>query len=185
MGCKASFNAKLVNTKWCVTSARVEHNHHLSPRQVRLFRCNKNLDLVAKSKLEINDKARIRINKNYNSLAIEARGYENLVYGEKDCHNFIAKSRHLRLGIGGAEALHGYFSKMQELNDGFYFEMDLDDEYRLRNVFWADAQIRASYEDFGDVITFDTTYLTNMYEMSFALFVKVNHHGQSILFRVT
>ena len=36
-------------------------------------------------------------------------------------------------------------------------------------------------EYFGDVITFDTTYLTNPYKMSFAPFVGVNHHGQSIL----
>ena len=71
---------------------------------------------------------------------------------------------------------------MQELNDGFYFEMDLDDKCRLRNVFWVDTRSTASYEDFGDVITFDTTYLTNRYEMSFAHFVGVNHHGQSILF---
>ena len=35
--------------------------------------------------------------------------------------------------------------------------------------------------DFGDVISFDTTYLTNKYEMSFAPFVGVNHHGHSIL----
>jgi len=31
------------------------------------------------------------------------------------------------------------------------------------------------------VVTFDTTYLTNRYEMPFAPFVGVNHHGQSIL----
>ena len=30
-------------------------------------------------------------------------------------------------------------------------------------------------------MTFDTTYLTNRYDMSFAPFVGVNHHGQSIL----
>jgi transposase-like protein len=71
---------------------------------------------------------------------------------------------------------------MQELNDSFYFEMDLDDKCRLRNVFWADARSRAVYEDFGDVIIFDTTYLTNRYEMPFAPFMGVNHHGQSILF---
>ncbi|XP_062147806.1 protein FAR1-RELATED SEQUENCE 5-like [Alnus glutinosa] len=52
---------------------------------------------------------------------------------------------------------------------------------RLRNVFWADAWSRAAYDFFGDVITFDTTYLTNRYDMPFAPFVGVNHHGQSIL----
>ncbi|XP_041016256.1 protein FAR1-RELATED SEQUENCE 5-like [Juglans microcarpa x Juglans regia] len=45
-----------------------------------------------------------------------------------------------------------------------------------------DARSRAAYESFGDVITFDTTYLTNMYKMPFAQFVGVNRHGQSILF---
>ncbi|GJT49368.1 FAR-RED impaired response 1-like protein [Tanacetum coccineum] len=44
-----------------------------------------------------------------------------------------------------------------------------------------DVRCRAAYEEFGDVVTFDTTYLTNKYEMSMAPFVGVNHHGQSIL----
>jgi hypothetical protein len=60
--------------------------------------------------------------------------------------------------------------------------MDMDDESRLQNVFWANAQSRAAYEYFGDCITFDTTYLTNRYGMPFAPFVGVNHHGQSVIF---
>jgi transposase-like protein len=31
------------------------------------------------------------------------------------------------------------------------------------------------------VITFDTTYLTNKFDMSFALFIGINHHGESII----
>ncbi|KAI8549703.1 hypothetical protein RHMOL_Rhmol06G0045800 [Rhododendron molle] len=54
--------------------------------------------------------------------------------------------------------------------------MDLDDEERLRNVFWADARSRAACKEFGDVVTFDTTYLVNKYDMPFAPFVSVNHH---------
>jgi hypothetical protein len=70
---------------------------------------------------------------------------------------------------------------MQKQNSGFYFVMDMDDDCRLQNVFWADARSRAAYDFFGDVITFDTTYLTNRYDMPFAPFVGVNHYGQSIL----
>ncbi|XP_035549754.1 protein FAR1-RELATED SEQUENCE 5-like [Juglans regia] len=44
------------------------------------------------------------------------------------------------------------------------------------------AQSRGMYELFGDVITFDKTYLTNAYKMPFAPFVGVNHNGQSIIF---
>lgn len=60
--------------------------------------------------------------------------------------------------------------------------MDFDGEGRLQNLFWADARSRATYKAFGDVVTFNTTYLTNKYEMTFAPFVGVNHRGQSILF---
>jgi len=36
--------------------------------------------------------------------------------------------------------------------------MDVDDKSRIRNLFWADARSRVAYEEFGDVVTFDTTY---------------------------
>ncbi|XP_027362561.1 protein FAR-RED ELONGATED HYPOCOTYL 3-like [Abrus precatorius] len=39
---------------------------------------------------------------------------------------------------------------------------------------------QAAYESFGDIVSFDTTYLTNKYDMPFAAFVGVNHHGQCI-----
>ena len=70
---------------------------------------------------------------------------------------------------------------MRELNNTFYCEIDIDAENRIINVFWADARSRAALVDFGDVISFDTTYLTNKYNMSFTSFVGVNHHGHSIL----
>ncbi|CAL9013835.1 unnamed protein product [Prunus brigantina] len=37
----------------------------------------------------------------------------------------------------------------------------------------ADSRSRVAYEEFGDAITFDTTYLTNKYDMPFAPFVSV------------
>ncbi|RYR03430.1 hypothetical protein Ahy_B06g082378 [Arachis hypogaea] len=48
-------------------------------------------------------------------------------------------------------------------------------------AFWADARSRAAFEYFGDVISFDTTYNTNRYNLVCGSFVGVNHHGQSTL----
>ena len=48
--------------------------------------------------------------------------------------------------------------------------------------FWVDAQLRMAYQYFGDVVTFDTTYKTNKYDMPFAPFMGLNHRCQSILF---
>ncbi|KAK1583966.1 hypothetical protein Q3G72_028692 [Acer saccharum] len=145
--CKAKINALRCDEKLRLTTVHNIHNHGLSPKKSRFFRC----------------------------------GFENLPFLEKDCRNYIDKARHLRLGAGGVGALREYFLRMQYKNPRFFALMDLDDDGRLKNVFWADPRSRTAYQYFGDVVTFDTTYLTNRYGMSFAPFVSVNHHGQSIL----
>ncbi|KAH1154359.1 hypothetical protein GYH30_049864 [Glycine max] len=110
-------------------------------------------------------------------LIVEANGYENLTFGEKDCRNYIGKVRRLRLGTGDAKAIQNYFVRMQKQNSLFYYVMDMDDKSCLQNVLWVDTRCRAAYEYFGEIITFDTTYLTNKYDMPFTPFVGVNHHG--------
>ncbi|XP_042988788.1 protein FAR1-RELATED SEQUENCE 5-like [Carya illinoinensis] len=179
--CKARINVMFKKGVLKVSSVNNSHNHGLSPQKSRFFRCNREVSESVKRVLDINDQAGIRMNKSFASLVQEAGGFEKLPFTEKDCRNYIDKARHLRLGKGGAGALSEYFTRMQYKNDGFFSLMDMDDEGRLRNVFWADARSRAAYKYFGYVVTFDTTYLTNRYGMPFAPFVGVNHHGQSIL----
>ncbi|XP_035546227.1 protein FAR1-RELATED SEQUENCE 5-like [Juglans regia] len=180
--CKARINAHLVEGSWVVTIVEIGHNHStVSPQKSRFFRSHKCLDEYSQRMLDLNDRVGIRMNKNFGALVVDAGGFENLQFQEKDYRNFIDKARQLRLGKGGGEALTEYFKRMRLQNDGFVYVIDVDEELRLRNVFWADARSRAAYKYFGDVITFDTTYLTNRYGMPFAPFVRVNHHGQSIL----
>ncbi|XP_042959355.1 protein FAR1-RELATED SEQUENCE 5-like [Carya illinoinensis] len=183
IGCMARINARL-NDEGGYTLSKVilDHTHVCSPGKARHFRCFKKVDARVAKRLEINDEAGIRLSKNFKAVVVEAGGYENVPFGEKECRNYIDKARQLRLGVGGSTALCNYFDDMQKRNPEFYYKIDVDNEMRLKNVFWADARNRAAYESFGDVITFDTTYLTNAYKMPFAPFVGVNHHGQSILF---
>ncbi|KAF5464364.1 hypothetical protein F2P56_014444 [Juglans regia] len=179
--CKAKINALKSEGKFQLTTVHNIHNHDLNPKKSCFFRCNRKVSDAVKKVLDTNDMAGIRMNKSFGSLVVGAGGFENLPFLEKNYHNYIDKARHLRLGAGGAGALQQYFSQMQYKNLGFFALMDLDDEGRLKNVYWADPRSRAAYQYFGDVATFDTTYLTNRYGMPFAPFVSVNHHGQSIL----
>ncbi|KAF5473666.1 hypothetical protein F2P56_010265 [Juglans regia] len=176
-------NALRVERKMWLTTVHNTHNHDLNPMKSRFFRCNREVSDSVKRVLDTNDLAGIQLNKSYESLVVGVDGFENLPFLEKDCCNYIDKARHLRLGAGGAGSLQDYFMRMQYKNNGFFALMDLDDEGRLKNIFWADPRSRAVYQYFGDIVTFDTTYLTNRYGMSFAPFVGVNHHGQSILLR--
>ncbi|KAF5464428.1 hypothetical protein F2P56_014503 [Juglans regia] len=181
IGCKARINAILNDEDgYTLSSVILEHTHVCSPEKARHFRCFKKVDARVAKGREINNAAGIRMGKNFKSPIVEAGGNENVSFGEKECRNYIDNAQ-LRLGVGGAEALRNYFREMHKKNSEFYYEMDVDDDMRCRNVFWADARSRAVYQSFGDVITFDTTYLTNAYEMPFVSFVGVNHHGQSIL----
>ncbi|KAL7260695.1 hypothetical protein ACSBR1_006375 [Camellia fascicularis] len=128
--CKAGLNANLqADGMWILRSLRLEHNHEISPSKSHFFKQNRILEPHVKRRLELNNSAGIRMNKNFTSLVLEARGHEKLSYLEKDCRNHIDKVRHL------------------------------DEDGRLLNVFWADPRNRAASKKFGDVVTFDTIYL--------------------------
>ncbi|KAL4633859.1 hypothetical protein ACB092_04G153500 [Castanea dentata] len=165
--CKAQLRLVLCpNGKWILRSMVLDHNHGLSPSKTRFYKCNRIIEPHVKKKLELNNKA---------------GGHENLSFLEKDCRNHMEKVRCSLLREGDASAMHHYFLKMQADNSKFFYTMDFDDDGRLKNVSWVDARSRAAFKEFSDVITFDTTYMVNKYEMPFAPFVGVNHHGQSTL----
>ncbi|KAJ6815956.1 protein FAR-RED IMPAIRED RESPONSE 1-like [Iris pallida] len=167
-GCNAKLNATVrVDGKCKVNSVKLEHNHTLSPGIVE-FHPQSRFGSCKKRRLDLNDQA--GVSKSPISFAVESSGHEK------------EKTKWLRLGVGDAEAIFNYFTLQQDKRSNFFYSVDFDEEARLRNLFWADARSRAAYEAFGDVITFDTTYLVNNYEVPFALFVGVNHHGQYVLF---
>ena len=71
---------------------------------------------------------------------------------------------------------------MKGQNEYFYYEVQVDEQNVIKNVFWSHASQRAEYRDFGDVVTFDTTYKTNVYSMPLAMFVGSNHQLQNVVF---
>ncbi|XP_056695360.1 protein FAR-RED IMPAIRED RESPONSE 1-like [Spinacia oleracea] len=70
---------------------------------------------------------------------------------------------------------------MTKDNQIFFHLHQLDNTEKLKDVMWVDARSRAAYQYFRDVVCFDSTYLTNKYELPFSNFVGLNHHGQTIL----
>ncbi|XP_074294997.1 protein FAR1-RELATED SEQUENCE 3-like [Silene latifolia] len=81
-----------------------------------------------------------------------------------------------------AQNMLDYFKNMQAENPGFFYAIQLDEDNRMANVFWADARSRAAYGHFGDVVTLDSSYRVTQFKVSFAVFTGVNHHSEPILF---
>ncbi|KAL3537770.1 hypothetical protein ACH5RR_001136 [Cinchona calisaya] len=96
--------------------------------------------------------------------------------------NFIQPCGRKRTVGRDAHNLLNYFKRMQAENPGFYYAIQLDDDNRMSNVFWADARSRTAYCHFGDAVIFDTMYRPNQFQVPFAPFTGVNHHGQMVLF---
>ncbi|KAJ3683248.1 hypothetical protein LUZ60_013475 [Juncus effusus] len=170
-----------VDGHWTVEFVELDHNHELFPDLVRYMRCHRMIPNFVRRQLEINDEAGIPINRSIHSMFTQAGGYENCNFTERDLRNLLLQRKALKLTEGDAASLMRYFKERQTACPNFFYLCDIDDTGRLRNVFWADGRSRAAYKYFGDVLTFDTTYLTNEYDMPFAPFTGVNHHGQSIL----
>ncbi|KAG2671222.1 hypothetical protein I3760_14G123600 [Carya illinoinensis] len=162
------------NGKWYIYSFVKEHNHDLLPSQVHFFRSHRNAELLK------ND-VRVRRRKSLPAVSKLFSAYQNA-----DCLESYMKSQHdkgrsLVLEPGDAQILLEHFMHMQEQNPKFFYAVDLNEEHRLRNVFWVDAKGMEDYTTFGDVVSFDTTYFTNKYKIPLVLFIGVNHHIQPTL----
>ncbi|KAL6582202.1 hypothetical protein OROMI_006216 [Orobanche minor] len=96
--------------------------------------------------------------------------------------HFIQPSSRKRTFGRDAHNILTYFRKMQAENPGFFYAVQLDDDNRLSNVFWADGRSRTAYRYFGDAVVFDTMYRPNQFQVPFAPFTGVNNHGQMVLF---
>lgn len=73
-------------------------------------------------------------------------------------------------------------SEMKANDPDFNYTVQVDDESRIKTLMWVNGRSVDQYRCFGDVITFYTTYRTNLYDMPIGLFVGVNNHFQSIIF---
>ena len=68
------------------------------------------------------------------------------------------------------------FSELKVQDGEFTYNVQVDDESRIRTLMWTNGRSKKQYHHFGDVVTFDTTYKTNLYDMPFGFFVGVNNH---------
>ncbi|XP_016191883.1 protein FAR1-RELATED SEQUENCE 5-like [Arachis ipaensis] len=183
--CKARMYVMLDRQQdnWMVSTLELKHTHLCSTKQVMHYTEYRELTMHAKCVIQNNDEAGIRPNKTYLALANEVGGSSNLGYSEKDVRNYITSNLHCADGNADVKEMISYFMRMKDINPNFFYAVDVDEANKFKSVLWVDARCRASYEYYGDVASFDTTYSKNKHGLPFASFVGVNHHGKSTLLR--
>ncbi|KAI5418712.1 protein FAR1-RELATED SEQUENCE 5 [Lathyrus oleraceus] len=183
VGCKAMLYLKKNGEIWIVSRFVREHNHELfSPKSSQFLRVHRKKTNVQKKLIDVLHDSGLGPSKIRSVLCTESGGVDNVRFSPQDVINYLTEKRQKKLENGDAQMMLSYFKSCQLKNPGFFYAFQMDAEGRLANCFWVDSRSKMAYKYFGDVVTFDPTYLTNKYKMPFVPFTRVNHHQQSILF---
>lgn len=199
--CEAMLKIELKGSKWTVTKFIKEHNHaQESSNKVHSIRPRRHFAGTVKNVGEAYQAGvmvpsgfmYVSMDGNHvNQTSVEANHVARSMspvdssrqVKSSNCINYAIKPAIMKRTWGkDAQNMLDYFKKMQAENPGFFYAIQLDEDNRMANAFWADARSRTAYSHFGDVVTLDTSYRANHYKVPFAPFTGVNHHGQTILF---
>lgn len=172
--CKAMVRFRVDSEgQWRVIQIIPEHNHELvRPEEIHLLRSVRTLS-VPKSGV-LNAMVNAEIQAMHDNLHINEDGTE--------CHSQLSIRSYTLLEPKECEALVGYFKRRTNEQCMFYWDVEVDQEGRMTNFFWRDGKSRVDYDSFGDVVIFDTSYLTNKYNMICAPFIGLNNHRQNVMF---
>jgi hypothetical protein len=71
-------------------------------------------------------------------------------------------------------------AKIKKEDPEFTFSLHTDPNDKVDRIIWLDGAAREAYKNYSDCVSFDTTFMTNMYSMPFAPFIGINKYGQTI-----
>lgn len=184
MRCKAKIRLhRTEDLGWYVSKHVSEHNHPLSVSfgekmewnsHCRIEQCTKNMIKYLRENNVTLCKVHCFMGSMYGSM-------KDVPFNQKALRAVCSKISRDQKGDDIGKTLE-VFRKMREKDPGFQFSVDLDEDKKVKTLIWTSGRSRSHYSFFGDAITFDTTYCTNIYKMPFGMFVGVNNHFQSVLF---
>ncbi|XP_074378227.1 protein FAR1-RELATED SEQUENCE 5-like [Apium graveolens] len=176
------------NTRhWEITSLDLNYNHDVvSPSEMSLIKREQHVTAAQKNLIKSLHVSGIAPIQQMNIFGKMHGGEEQVGFLAQHLRNVVRDFRKDNLGVNHAQAGLDLLHMLEEESGGnFFIRTIIDEEGRLKCLFWVDPRSLLDYKSFGDVVAFDTTYRTNRYDMPFVPFTGVNHHYQSVLFGFT
>lgn len=181
-GCKAMIRLAICDdSTWYVKAFVGEHNHQLveSCGEKKHLSSHRHIDEHTKEwirHLRENNVSLSRVN-----LVLGSVFGGNVPFSKKTLRTFCSSIASDALKDDVKKTMES-FREMISNDPRFVFSVQLDDNDNLKSLMWTSGRSRSLYQYFGDAVTFDTTYDTNIYKMPFGMFVGVNNHFQSVIF---
>nr|XP_045087992.1 protein FAR1-RELATED SEQUENCE 5-like [Aegilops tauschii subsp. strangulata] len=183
--CEAHLTVKLDQKRgvWYVDSFEDKHIHILAgPDEVPFLWSHRKIKEYQKHEIMSMGAAGIRIHDMMDCFISKHVWYGGVGFTRREIYNLCAREKRKLLSKGDAATVIGIMVSRKQRDPSFFFEYKLDKEGHMNRMFWCDSQSRHDYEDFGDVLVFDSTYKMNRYGMPFIPFVGLNNHRKTTVF---
>ncbi|XP_062094294.1 protein FAR1-RELATED SEQUENCE 11-like [Humulus lupulus] len=159
------------------------HNHDLVIlSQLHFLRSNHEVPEVMTSHVMSMNRCGIKTSSAVAHMALQSSGYDNLPFQLKDVYNKVATLRKLDNLPSDSKGALAFLDDLSTKDPDIYVEYKLDDQNHLTNLLWADGVSRRDYMLFGEVIAFDSTYMTNKYNKPLKIVFGINQHFETCVF---
>ncbi|XP_020156787.1 protein FAR1-RELATED SEQUENCE 5-like [Aegilops tauschii subsp. strangulata] len=159
--CDAHLALKLDEKRgiWYVGSFEDKHSHMLArPDEVPFLWSHRKIKEYQKAEIIAMGAAGIRTHTIMDSFISKHVRYGGVGFTRRDIYNLISREKRKLLSKGDAATSIGIMASRKKRDHSFFFEYKLDKDGHLNRMFWCDSRSQQDYEDFGDVVVFDSTY---------------------------
>jgi hypothetical protein len=180
--CKARLRVKRRGQKWRVTMFIEDHNHPCVKKfsLKRFLRSHKGIPKDERDFVKLLHKVNLSAGRVMSIMAELYGKLANVPYDTKDVSNYMATIDSAAQTNQDMSLLLAEMEKLKKDDPDFICKLDVDQDERVKCIFWVDGAARAAYKNYSDCLSFDTTYMTNLYKMPCAPFIGINRYGQSI-----
>ena len=173
----------LFRSEWFVRTFVEDHNHDLvdSCAEKKHLFSHKHIDPETRSIVKHLRENNVSLTKVDTILSSFFSSTQRSFFTRKSLRTVCSEIANETLKCDATKTMET-FRDMIARDSRFVFACQLDDDNRINALMWSSGRSRSLYDHFGDAITFDTTFGTNIYKMPFGMFVGVNNHFQSVVF---
>ncbi|XP_044946736.1 protein FAR1-RELATED SEQUENCE 5-like isoform X2 [Hordeum vulgare subsp. vulgare] len=167
---------------WYIAEHRDTHNHSLSPNygETMHWPSHKHKDVYTRDLVKKLRENNVNLAKVYSIIGGFFGSMENVPFTKRSLRTLCGQINRDHAEDDVRKTMD-VFAEIGAKDPHFTYRVQADSDGRIKNLMWASGSSRLQYSFFGNVITFDTTYRTNLYDMPFGLFVGVNNHFQSVI----
>ena len=186
--CKARIQLhKSDDNGWYILELRGDHNHPLSGAcsESLIWPSHKYLEPYTKDMVRHLRDSNVNLRKMHYVIYSFFRAMKKVLFNKRALQSLCDSIAAMELTedyICKAIELFHDFGSLRRDDPSFQFRVEFDyTTSQFKTVLWTNGRSRMQYAQFGDAITFDTTYRSKLYDMPFGLFVGVNNHYQSVI----